>query len=189
MFAEFNEFSVLGMLNSEIFLVKEQAEGIQFDISKRPSLEFQDECPHAATSVLIGIPQEQGEVEEERGGAVISTEPTILSPNFTEDAKEEEEHDAAVPEESGNIGKLSLGQLDDVTVGEEDDGFKTPTSPGHKITAVKQCPPAPRKPKSSIPSRKRRRQQVVLDVTEELESLFPKPDLHRKIRKVRREEN
>ncbi|XP_054814090.1 cyclin-dependent protein kinase inhibitor SMR3-like [Prosopis cineraria] len=55
-----------------------------------------------------------------------------------------------------------------------DEGFKTPTSAIHKISEIPQCPPAPRKPKS-FPSRKRRasRPVILLDLSREIDSLFP----------------
>ena len=59
-----------------------------------------------------------------------------------------------------------------------DDGFKTPTSSDHRIPVILQCPPAPRKPKP-VPSKKRKacRSRIVLDLSIEIESLFPTPIL------------
>ncbi|XP_042474839.1 cyclin-dependent protein kinase inhibitor SMR10-like [Macadamia integrifolia] len=86
------------------------------------------------------------------------------------------------------------GELE--VVEEDDDGFRTPTTLDHRIPAVniKQCPPAPRKPNSN-PKRKAssssfttRRQLFPLDLSQEIESLFPPAllaDLGRKIKKVR----
>lgn len=54
------------------------------------------------------------------------------------------------------------------------DGFKTPTSEEHKIPAM--LSPPPRKPKQLRPSTKRKgccRPQILLDLTQEIESLFP----------------
>ncbi|CAI9108096.1 OLC1v1007617C1 [Oldenlandia corymbosa var. corymbosa] len=76
------------------------------------------------------------------------------------------------------------------------DGLSTPTSSDHKIPAL-VCPPAPRKPKT-IPSaaaaaaikRNRCRKRVFLDLTNEVESMFPesvRADFGNKIKKVRKE--
>ncbi|TKY48426.1 Cyclin-dependent protein kinase inhibitor SMR3 [Spatholobus suberectus] len=56
------------------------------------------------------------------------------------------------------------------------DGFKTPTSSDHKIPVILECPGAPRKTKSG-PATKRKacRRRIVLDLSKELESLFPVP--------------
>ncbi|PPD87572.1 hypothetical protein GOBAR_DD15477 [Gossypium barbadense] len=75
----------------------------------------------------------------------------------------------------------------------DNDGFKTPTSLDHKIPAatILKCPPAPRKPKSlpiisSPAKRKSLRRRILLDLTKEIESLFPPAliaDLGNKIKK------
>ena len=55
------------------------------------------------------------------------------------------------------------------------DGFKTPTSLDNKIPVIRPCPPAPKKPKSTISKTKRKanRRRVFLDLSSEIESLFP----------------
>ncbi|CAK8576053.1 unnamed protein product [Lathyrus sativus] len=56
------------------------------------------------------------------------------------------------------------------------DGFKTPTTMEHKIQAI--LPPPPRKPKQHRPSTKRKgcfRPQVILDLSQDIESLFSTP--------------
>lgn len=72
---------------------------------------------------------------------------------------------------------------------EENGGFKTPTSEVHRITEILECPPAPRKPKSmEALKRKAPRPRSLLDLSKELESLFPSPivlDLGGKIKKVK----
>ncbi|GLT67066.1 hypothetical protein SLA2020_393990 [Shorea laevis] len=71
------------------------------------------------------------------------------------------------------------------------DELKTPKSLDHRIPTMLKCPPAPRKPKS-LPSAKRKevlRRRILLDLTKEIESLFPPvllADLGNKIKKVRR---
>ncbi|CAI9762024.1 unnamed protein product [Fraxinus pennsylvanica] len=78
-------------------------------------------------------------------------------------------------------------------VGEYDEGFKTPTSLVHKIPVVTQCPAAPRKTR---PSKKRKsspariRRSLQLDVSAEIESLFPSRPRdcnEHKIKKARRD--
>ncbi|KAE9463535.1 hypothetical protein C3L33_04564, partial [Rhododendron williamsianum] len=73
---------------------------------------------------------------------------------------------------------------------EDGDGFRTPTCLEQRIPLVPQCPPAPRKPKST-PSRKRnglwRRDHTRL--SSEVEALFPSSlaaDLGGKVKKVRK---
>lgn len=84
----------------------------------------------------------------------------------------------------------SVAVLEDQENVDHADGFKTPTSLDHKIPATLKCPPAPRKPKS-LPLTKRKvaaRRRVLLDLTSEIELLFPPAilaDLGGKIKKVR----
>ncbi|KAG4380925.1 hypothetical protein AAZX31_15G037900 [Glycine max] len=58
----------------------------------------------------------------------------------------------------------------------DDDGLKTPTSSDHKIPVILECPGAPKKTKSK-PDTKRKecRPRIVLDLSKDLESLFPMP--------------
>lgn len=75
---------------------------------------------------------------------------------------------------------------------EEKGGLKTPTSRVHRIS-MQKCPAAPRKPKSiPLSSTKRKaistRPRFLLDLSKEIESLFPRPivlDLGGKIKKVK----
>ncbi|GLT60164.1 hypothetical protein SLA2020_329430 [Shorea laevis] len=96
----------------------------------------------------------------------------------------------------GDDQKLPLSELE-ITVPSLDlqnngngDGLKTPTALDHRIPAKLKCPPAPRKPKP-LPSAKRKellRRRILLDLTKEIESLFPpavRADLGNKIKKVR----
>nr|XP_015896905.2 cyclin-dependent protein kinase inhibitor SMR3 [Ziziphus jujuba var. spinosa] len=75
---------------------------------------------------------------------------------------------------------------------DDDDGFKTPTSLDHKIPETKQCPLAPRKPKTLPPPRKRKLSPSIReDFSEEVESIFSPlllSDLHSKNKKARRDE-
>ncbi|KAI3461532.1 hypothetical protein Pfo_018195 [Paulownia fortunei] len=60
---------------------------------------------------------------------------------------------------------------------EADGGCRTPKAVDHKENVPLKCPPPPRKPKS-LPSTKRKTQRVLLDLSNEIESLFP-PNLLR----------
>ncbi|XWS59807.1 hypothetical protein CRYUN_Cryun08bG0153500 [Craigia yunnanensis] len=187
MYAEISQISLLSMSNSELFLVKDGEEGIEFDILKRPALEFQEECQATATSSSHDIPDDHqqqdvlGDYEEKKGG---------------------ESNDTASKESEKKKKKISLGEFK--ATDDHDDGFKTPTSLDQKIPVMKQCPPAPRKPKP-LPSNKRKAstpsstgstartcRNLQLDLSQEVESLFPRSvlaDLHRKVKKARTQEN
>ncbi|KAI4382378.1 hypothetical protein MLD38_008352 [Melastoma candidum] len=89
---------------------------------------------------------------------------------FPCDLAREEENDANFRE--GTLLWPYLKQLRalDSKDPEKESGCKTPTSPGHKILGFPGCPRAPRKPKV----KKRMRCPVVLlDMTEEIEAIFP----------------
>lgn len=90
--------------------------------------------------------------------------------------------------------KLKIPSAEEFRVDDDDDVFKTPTSSDKIIPATLRCPPAPRKPKS-LPSTKRKacqHRQVFVDVSDEIESLFPPvllADLGGKIKKKVRKGN
>ncbi|KAI9392393.1 hypothetical protein POPTR_006G084700v4 [Populus trichocarpa] len=164
----------ISMSSSELFIVKENNEEKELNfLSKRPMLEFQKES-HATTSRDSDPPQQLQEQE----------------------AKSEVHHESQ--EECNNtldpnsIEKPSLEAvlMETYVVGDDDDGFKTPTSLDHKISITK-CPPAPRKPNSFL-SRKRKasppkaRTILQLDLSQEIEAVFPSTivvDLQKKIKK------
>lgn len=134
------------MSNSEVFLVKESKEVVEFKILATPRLIFEDE----------------------------------IHKREEEDEKKEDEDYCEVKTPSEECERPCLGEG---KVKEDDDGFKTPTSLDHKIPVIKQCPPAPRKPK---PPMKRRmpeidqnnkvRRNLPFDIlSEEVESIFPFP--------------
>ncbi|KAK8476550.1 hypothetical protein V6N11_070943 [Hibiscus sabdariffa] len=168
------------MSNSELILVKDEAKRIEFDIVKRQPSEFQEEFCESRDihNCSNDVPNDGGERQ-------------VLEDD--EEKKGEESNvKAAVPEES------ETKYIDDEE--EEDDGFKTPTSWDYKIPEMKQCPPAPRKPKAN----KRRaspttstantstRGNLQLDLSQVVESWFPVSlvdDLHRKVKKARAHEN
>ncbi|KAL9268968.1 hypothetical protein AKJ16_DCAP10302 [Drosera capensis] len=71
-----------------------------------------------------------------------------------------------------------------VVLDEENDGFRTPTSSGHRIPEIRPCPPRPPPRRAQEARRWRRRKRgccdgrrsdhrVLLDVSKEVESMFP----------------
>ncbi|KAG6769467.1 hypothetical protein POTOM_025104 [Populus tomentosa] len=162
------------MSSSELFIVKENNEEKELNfLSKRPVLEFQ-KGSHAATSRDSDPPQQLQEQEAK---------------SEVHDENQEECNNTSDP---NTIEKPSLEAvlMETYVVGDDDDGFKTPTSLDHKISITK-CPPAPRKPKPFL-SRKRKaslpkaRTILQLDLSQEIEALFPSTiavDLQKKIKK------
>ena len=104
------------------------------------------------------------------------------SPSVQERDKEEDRKQCNVILSSVPVTPLKNLKLEipsyEVLEKEDDsnEGFKTPTSLDHKIKNL-ECPGAPRKTKSR-PAKKRKacdQQQVMPDLCQELESLFPTP--------------
>ncbi|KDP35627.1 hypothetical protein JCGZ_09065 [Jatropha curcas] len=164
------------MSNSDhMLLVKENQEEIEFNVLlQKPKFQFHDGISFQENigkcKQVLGREQKQ-EQEEEESKNTNSCTPELL----------EEELKA-----SNNV--------DDDDDEDDNDGFKTPTSLDHKIPLTKQCPPAPTKPSKSSLSSKRKSSNVrasrQLDLSQEVECLFPKPildDFHRKIKKARRD--
>ncbi|KAG4961348.1 hypothetical protein AAZX31_13G317000 [Glycine max] len=73
--------------------------------------------------------------------------------------------------------KLEIPSSSYVGSENDDDGLKTPTSSDHKIPVILECPCAPKKTKSKPAGTKRKscRPRIVLDLYNDLESLFPVP--------------
>ncbi|KAE8688885.1 17.4 kDa class I heat shock family protein [Hibiscus syriacus] len=124
---------------------------------------------------------------------VCQTAPNFQDVVIEDDGSHQQRKEELVLKEDGESGKFkspSSGEFN-VADDENDDGFKTPTSLDHKIPAIFKCPSAPRKPKSLpiiSPKRKAFRRRILLDLTKEMESLFPPAllaDLGNKIKKVR----
>ncbi|KAH7553689.1 hypothetical protein ACOSP7_029494 [Xanthoceras sorbifolium] len=180
--------------NSEVFLIKGDRKGVEFDTLKRPQM-----------------PEFQGESRVSTAAAASSHDPELITRRESPEVlleddddhekkkkKEDDYEDTQVGSEKPNDKRLGLGELNATTSDHNDDeGFKTPTSLDHKIPEIKQCPPAPRKP-MPLPPRKRkssvssspnvRRSLQYSDLSQEVESLFPRrilDDLHRKIKKAR----
>ncbi|KAG6760841.1 hypothetical protein POTOM_034024 [Populus tomentosa] len=148
MFSELKSFSLMGLSNSEMFFSEKDLNAMEFNFLVRSALELGDDCEI--------VPQElhqEKEVEEEE--------------------KQEDECEISVPTLKIKLPSVEAFQIED-DKDDDADGFKTPTSLDRKIPVIFQCPPAPRKPKS-LPSAKRKSPQrrVLLDLSNEIESLFP----------------
>ncbi|XP_022865257.1 cyclin-dependent protein kinase inhibitor SMR3-like [Olea europaea var. sylvestris] len=159
------------MSSAEYFLVKEEPKEIKLDIISESKVDDPDYSQDIVSD----------------GGQVNVTKQDDQDTHHKDEEEDEEEEVKAIFS-SRESKKPCLAQSE---VEEYDKGFKTPTSSDHKIPVVKQCPPAPRKTRSSTkrklsPSRIRRRLQ--LDVSAEIESMFPprpRDDNEHKIKKAR----
>jgi hypothetical protein len=163
MFSELKSFSLMGLSNSEMFFSEKDLNPMEFNFLVRSALELGDDCEIVPQQL-----HQEKEVEEED--------------------KQEDECEISVPTLKIKLPSVEAFQIED-DKDDDDDGFKTPTSLDRKIPVIFQCPPAPRKPKS-LPSAKRKSPQrrVLLDLSNEIESLFPPAlagDLGGKIKKVR----
>ncbi|XP_022865278.1 cyclin-dependent protein kinase inhibitor SMR10-like [Olea europaea var. sylvestris] len=167
MCSDVEQSSCVRMSSAEYFLVKEEPKEIKLDILSESKVDDPDYSQDIVSD----------------GGQVNVTKQDDQDTHH----KDEEEEVKAIFS-SRESKKPCLAQSE---VEEYDEGFKTPTSSDHKIPVVKQCPPAPRKTRSSTkrklsPSRIRRRLQ--LDVSAEIESMFPprpRDDNEHKIKKAR----
>ncbi|XVF68752.1 hypothetical protein PTKIN_Ptkin11bG0026500 [Pterospermum kingtungense] len=165
--------------NSEMFLSEKDLTSTTMEISflVRPPLEFQeDQCcqiaPFQEETVQEQQDQQQQQQEKEEKCKLLMRSPLELNLPASEEF---------------NKGHKNGGHQEE---DERNDGFKTPTSLNHKIPALLKCPPAPRKPRSLpiSPKRKAFHRKILLDLTKEIESLFPPAllaDLGNKIKKVR----
>lgn len=209
MYSEFiKSISFMGVSNySEMLLSEKDLNVVEFNnfLVRRPTLEFQHER-HQITCRLQedeeedpGVHQEKLEKEEEnimrkeneedKFEMLVSTLKLKIPSHHAEefigdhvDQDQDQDHDH------------DHDNQENINGGDHNDGFKTPTSLDNKIPAILPCPPAPRKPKSTISKTKRKanRRLVFLDLTSEIESLFPPTvlaDLGGKIKKVRQGNN
>lgn len=159
------------MSSTEFFLIKEEPKETKFDILSESKVEDPDSSQD------------------------------IVSDGAQVDIKKQDDHDSHHKEEDEEEFKAIFSSresekscLAQSQVEEYDEGFKTPTSSDHKISAVKQCPAAPRKTRSSAKrksSAARIRRSLQLDVSAEIESMFPsrpRDDNEHKIKKARRDD-
>ncbi|XAR58999.1 hypothetical protein NMG60_11014610 [Bertholletia excelsa] len=146
MYSDFHLFSVMGMNDHQrLFLSIEDPNSIVCNPRSRPALEFQDECQTA--------PKLQHEEDEEREG---EKGERLFFPSI-------------------KIKIPTLGEFSSDDDHDGGDGYRTPTSRKRRIPAVpSQCPPAPRKPKARpLTKRKAASRRLFLDLSSEVESMFP----------------
>lgn len=158
MLSELKSFSLKGLPNSE-----KEPNPKEFNFHVRSTLELGDDCEN----VLQELHHQEKEVGEEEG-------------------KQEDNCGISVPTLKIKLPSFGAFQVEDSDHG---DVSKTPTSSDCRIPETFQCPPAPRKRKS-LPStnRKSPRRRVLLDLSNEVETLFPPAlaaNLGGKIKKVR----
>ncbi|XP_022753596.1 cyclin-dependent protein kinase inhibitor SMR3-like [Durio zibethinus] len=168
----------MGVSNiSEMFFSEKDLNStMEISFLARPPLEFQEElCQIAPFQDVDDEAQQQIEerVQEQQEDEKEDKSKLLMSPL-----------ELKLPSLGGEFKVNENGEDD-----ENNDGFNTPTSLDHKIPVMLKCPPAPRKPKS-LPSPKQNafRRRILLDLTKEIESLFPPAllaDLGNKIKKVR----
>ncbi|XAR68951.1 hypothetical protein NMG60_11000375 [Bertholletia excelsa] len=166
MFTEFRHISFLLMeSNSETLNLKQDQNLTGLENSLTSTSELANGCPETASS------QDSEEQGSDREEATDSTEDPETETTF-------------------------LGNSE---VAESDDGFRTPTSSDHKIPTAKHCPPPPKKPRIRFPSKRKAsllpplisQNVLLLDLSKEVESMFPptlREDLGRKIKRARRED-
>ncbi|XP_059663825.1 cyclin-dependent protein kinase inhibitor SMR10-like [Cornus florida] len=173
----------MGLPNSGLFLSQSDLNAMEFNFLSKPMSEFQDfEFQIAPKEVSVQLQeqdqqqedeqkQEQGALQKAEVGAVENQMYTVLSPHSSHILK-----------------RSSVGEFKE----EDDDGFRTPTNLDQRIPIlVPQCPPAPRKPKS-LPVTKRSkaaRRGILMELSKEIESLFPPAllaDIGGKMKKARK---
>ncbi|KAJ9178276.1 hypothetical protein P3X46_010173 [Hevea brasiliensis] len=181
MFSQFKSLTFMGVSNPEMFLSENDLNSMEFNFLVRPALEFEDE--YRIAPLLDGDDRDDLHLNSKEEEEVEEDE----EERKREEHKEEDKCKLLV-----STLKIKLPSLGEFKIEEDlDDGFKTPTSLDQKIPVILPCPPAPRKPKS-LPSNKRKpqRRRVLLDLSNEIESLFPtalRADLGGKIKKIRQE--
>ncbi|KAJ1406885.1 hypothetical protein SESBI_24697 [Sesbania bispinosa] len=164
MFAESDSFCFIGSVssNSAVFVSDKAKMDPEFGLLVRSAIEEYE----------ISIPEEH---------ELIRLKKLSMQECDQEGEKDHQEDNVVVTVPTVNL-KLEIPSRD---VGLEDgydesnDGFKTPTSSDHKIPAVLECPGAPKKTKTTRLATKRKspscRRRIVLDLSTELESMFPMP--------------
>ncbi|XP_031487399.1 cyclin-dependent protein kinase inhibitor SMR3-like [Nymphaea colorata] len=91
---------------------------------------------------------------------------------------------------SSQIPETRDGGEGDALTEEVEDGYRTPTSPQHRIPEALECPPAPRKPKKEVRLKRKRSFDALHVDTVEVESFLRRiigellADGGRKVRKV-----
>ncbi|XAR60582.1 hypothetical protein NMG60_11034017 [Bertholletia excelsa] len=109
-------------------------------------------------------------------------DPWQIAPPTPDQARQEERRELFVS--SLMIKTSSFGEFDEK---DAKDGCRTPTSLDQIIPTVPKCPPAPKKPKSlPTPKRKAASRLILLDLSSEVDSLFPQSLLGVRGKKIKR---
>ncbi|KAI3447687.1 hypothetical protein Pfo_004352 [Paulownia fortunei] len=93
------------------------------------------------------------------------------------DHEEEEDSNTSIKDGEKNVEATVSSRESEKPIPEDDDGFRTPTSLDHKIPAITQCPPAPKKTRPQPSKLKRQaspasRRSLQFDASAEFESIF-----------------
>lgn len=140
--------------------------------------------------------------EEKEGGRTIESQNpsqcTAENPTSCQDIQ---------PKLPENLGKINGEEEDDhpkfqegqnPKFEEEEEGYRTPTSPEHRIPVITQCPPAPKRPRPHHSELERKLPQAVcrrlqFDAMKEVEFIFwrvtPDKVVEKKTKKTRTNEN
>lgn len=154
MYLEFENITFQVMSNPETFVLEEVSISQEFQGHLRPRSEFAVACQvSAASEEFKPVREETNQVENCL--LVASEELQIKAKTTEEDAAAAATTTAAV---------------------EVEDGYQTPTSPKHKIPTPRECPPAPKKPRSTLLMKRKASSDshsILISLsTEELELLF-----------------
>ncbi|KAL6520969.1 hypothetical protein OROGR_017538 [Orobanche gracilis] len=123
---------------------------VKFENPSQPMSENQASCPENRSESKSTIEEEEKEKED------------ILQGIKNEGEEERSIH-------------ISAKKLENKIASDDEDEFKTPTSSEHRIPAITECPPAPKRPHPSNWKRRKcptSRRRLALDSSEEVESLF-----------------
>ncbi|KAJ4849154.1 hypothetical protein Tsubulata_045091 [Turnera subulata] len=196
MLSEFRSLPLVGLPNPDMFFSEKDLNSKEFNLQVRPELE--DNC--CGINPPLQEDSQKNEVqepkqEEEKAAAEEKDSCKLQDSQKNEQVQEQKQEEDSSCKLLVPTLKIQLpGEGENRTEEEEEDnsdGFKTPTSADHKIPLVLQRPPAPpRKPKA-LPSAKRKsssRRRALLDLSNEIESLFPpalRSDLGARMKKAR----
>ncbi|XXG75180.1 hypothetical protein AAC387_Pa07g3748 [Persea americana] len=126
MYLEFDNITFQVMSNPETFVLEEVANSLEFKRHLRPKSEFAIGCQVSASEEFKPVREETNQVEN---CLLVASEELQIKAKTTED-------DAVAAATAAAV--------------EVEDGYQTPTSPEHKIPTPRQCPPAPKKPRSTL---------------------------------------
>ncbi|CAA3002448.1 uncharacterized protein LOC111375937 [Olea europaea var. sylvestris] len=147
-----------------------------------------------SSTKFVLIKEEQKEIKFDILSKSKVEDPCSTHDNVTKQEDDDADHKEEEIEVIYSARESEKPCLAQSEVGEYDEGFKTPTSLDNKIPVVTQCPAAPRKTR---PSTKRKPspagicRSLQLDVSAEIESMFPsrpRDDNEHKIKKARRDD-